>query len=141
MFVSLNRYGTDSERHGNDLDSVAGGASMKGAAGPREKSWGFVLSGGASSPPYPKLGDVSAATVLPRRPCAVSFSVLSERKLTHLQCLGHGARLGLLADLPVELRQLLPQQIQPRELPVHFPTVGVGQLDFFQERPPLEAEG
>jgi len=30
MFVSLNRYGTDSERHGNDLDSVAGGADIGG---------------------------------------------------------------------------------------------------------------
>ena len=29
---------------------------MKGAAESREKSWCFVLSGGASSPPYPKLG-------------------------------------------------------------------------------------
>src|SRR5690348_4634802 len=68
MFVSLNRYGTDSERHGNDLDSVAGGASMKGAAGPREKSWGFVLSGGASSPPYPKLGGCERSHSSPSTP-------------------------------------------------------------------------
>jgi hypothetical protein len=66
------------------MDESGAGASVKGAAGSRKKSWCIVLSGGASRPPYPKLGDASAATLFPWRLKAVSLSVLSERKLTHL---------------------------------------------------------
>jgi hypothetical protein len=33
------------------------------------------------------------------------------------------------------------QQIEPLELPVHFPAVGRRQGHFFQERPPARSEG
>ena len=58
-----------------------------------------------------------------------------------LQRLGDGTGLRALTDLPVESAQLLAQQIEPLQLPVHFPAVGRRQGHFFQERPPARSEG
>jgi hypothetical protein len=58
------------------------GASMKGAAGSREKWWSFVLSGGASSPPQLELGGcershTSPSTSVRRIPFQFSASASS----------------------------------------------------------------
>jgi acetate kinase len=44
------------------------GASMKGAAGSREKWWSFVLRGGASSPPQLELGGCERSHTYPSTP-------------------------------------------------------------------------
>lgn len=58
-----------------------------------------------------------------------------------LQGLGDRTGLPALADLAVQFRELLAEQIQPLQLPVHFPAVRARQFHFFQELPPSRTEG